>query len=140
MMTENLSISSKRSFFFKLFCLLLFIFAVFGWLRFSQSIFQWHYLVMYQVKPGPLFTLVSGLLIGVSMSIGMVAFWIRKPWSKKYLQITIALLFLGWWLDYLILTKNPTALINWPFRLIGSLVVIGFIYGYLQLAYPNKKR
>jgi hypothetical protein len=139
-MTEKLPVSTKRSFLFKLLSLLLLIFAVLGWLRFSQSIYQWYYLVAYQVKPGPLYTLISGLLIGISMSIGLVAFWMRKPWSKQYLQIAFAIIFTGWWLDYLILTRNPSAFTNWPFRLVGSLVVLGFIYGYLQMAYPRKKR
>ncbi len=139
-MTDKLSISTKRPFLFKLLSLLLFIFALMGWLRFSQSIYQWQYLVMYQVKPGPIYTLISGLLIGISMSIGLIAFWLRKLWSKKYLQITIAIIFTGWWLDYLILTRNSTAFTNWPFRLVGSVVSLGFIYGYLQMTYPKKKR
>ena len=139
-MTDKLSISTKRPFLFKLLSLLLFIFALMGWLRFSQSIYQWQYLVMYQVKPGPLYILISGLLIGISMSIGLIAFWLRKLWSKKFLQITIAIIFIGWWLDYLILTRNPAAFTNLPFRLVGSLVVLSFIYGYLQMTYPKKKR
>lgn len=139
-MTDKLSISTKRPFLFKLLSLLLFIIALMGWLRFSQSIYQWQYLIMYQVNPGPLYTLLSGLLIGISMSIGLIAFWLRKLWSKKFLQISIAIIFIGWWLDYLILTRNPSAFTNWPFRLVGSVVVLGFIYGYLQIAYPKKQR
>lgn len=138
-MTEKQPVPTKRPFLFKLLSLLLLIFAVMGWLRFSQSIYQWQYLVAYKVNPGPLYTLISGLLIGISMSIALFAFWMRKPWSKQFLQITVAIIFTGWWLDYLILTRNSSAFTNWPFRLAGSLVVLGFIYGYLQMAYPRKK-
>lgn len=139
-MTENKTVTLKRPFLFKLLSLILFIIALMGWLRFTQSFYQWQYLLAYQVQPGPVYSLISGLLIGVSMSIGLVAFWFRKKWSKKYLQIVIATICTGWWMDYLLLTKNSAALTNWPFRLVGTLVLLGFIYGYLKIAYPQPWR
>ena len=125
---------NRRPFLFKLFSFILFSMAVMGGLRFFQSIYQWQYLLDYQVKPGPLYSMISGLLIAVIMSIGMVGFWLRKVWSKTYLQISIAIISIAWWLDYLLFTKNSAAFSNWPFRLLATMIVVGFLYGYLQIS------
>ncbi|MHB8135206.1 MAG: hypothetical protein ACYDH1_13405 [Anaerolineaceae bacterium] len=125
---------NRRPFLFKLFSFILFSMAVMGGLRFFQSIYQWQYLLDYQVKPGPLYSLISGLLIAVIMSIGMVGFWLRKVWSKTYLHISIAIISIAWWLDYLLFTKNSAAFSNWPFRLLATTIVVGFLYGYLQIS------
>lgn len=123
----------KRPFLFKLLSLILLSMALFGWLRFGQSIYQWQYLLELQIKPAPLYILLSGLLIGTSMTIGLIAFWFHLSWAQRFVQISVAAVTTLWWLDYLLLTRNQAAFINWAFRLLASLVVLGFIYGYLHL-------
>jgi hypothetical protein len=107
--------------------------ALAGWLRLLQSLYQWQYLREYQMQPGPIYTLVTGFLLGLGLSAGLIGFWLRKAWSRKYLQFSIALAAAWWWLDYLFFTKNTAAFSNWPFRAAATLVVLGFLYGCLHL-------
>jgi len=130
---------ARRPFLFKLFSFILLSMAVMGVLRFIQSIYQWQFLLNYQVKPGPLYSLISGLLIAVIMSFGLVGFWMRKEWSKTYLQFSIAITSIAWWLDYLLFTKNSAAFSNWPFRLLATTIVVGFLYGYLHISTQKRQ-
>jgi len=129
----------KRPFLFKLLSLILLLMATYGWLRFGQSIYQWQYLLELQVSPGPLYTLVSGLLIGIGMTIALVVFWLRLDWAKRYVQISVGAAVLYWWFDYLAFTRNQAAFSTWLFRLVASLVLLGFMYGYLYLSPPQRE-
>lgn len=111
-----------------------------GWMRFAQSIYQWQYLKLFNVSPPPAYSLASGLLVGLGMGIGLAAFWLRKRWSKRYLQVTLAAAGILWWLDFLLFTRNEAAFSNWPFRMVGTLVVFGFLFGYLQMLWPEQRK
>lgn len=131
---------NKRPFLFKLLSLILLFMAAYGWLRFGQSIYQWQYLLEFGVQPAPLYILLSGLIIGIGLTIALVAYWFHFAWAQRYVQISAGAAALYWWLDYLLLTSNQTAFSNWVFRLAASIVVLGFIYGYLHLYYsPNRQ-
>ncbi len=138
-MPANPLTPKKRPFLFKLLSVILLLLAAYGWLRFGQSIYQWQYLLELQVSPGPVYTLISGLLIGTGLTIALAAFWLRRAWAKRYVQISVGMAAIYWWFDYLVFTRNQAAFSNWPFRLLASLVVLGFVYSYLYL-YSSPKR
>ena len=132
-MPANLLTSQKRPFLFKLLSLILLLMAAYGWLRFGQSIYQWQYLRELQVSPGPVYTLISGFLIGIGLTIALTAFWLRQTWAKRYVQISVGMAAIYWWFDFLAFTRNQAAFSNWPFRLLASLVMLAFVYSYLHL-------
>lgn len=131
---------NKRPFLFKLLSLILLLMALYGWLRFGQSIYQWKFLLDFGVNPSPLYILVSGLLIGVVLTTALIAFWFQLKWSTRFVQVSVVLAALYWWLDYLLLTQNQAAFSNWPFRLAASLVVLGFIFSYLHLNHARNRK
>ena len=123
----------KRPFLLKLIILSLAIIAVMGWLRVYQSIYQWETLLRFGVRPGPWYSLISGALIGVLGTIGALSTWLRFAWSQKYVQISIVILAVGWWLDYLIFSQSSIAFYNLPFRIVATSIYLGFVFGYIYL-------
>ena len=123
----------KRPFLLKLITYSLVIIAVIGWLRFYQSIFQWETLLRFGVQPGPWYSLVSGGLIGIAAGIGAVSSWFQLRWSRDYVRVSLAVLTLGWWMDYLIFSQSSIAFYNLPFRILGNAIYLCFVYGYYYL-------
>jgi hypothetical protein len=124
----------KRPFLFKVLAFSLLLISLTGWLRFTQSLYQWQFLVAYGIQPGPLYIAISGCIIGLTAGLGLVVFWLRIPWSKLYIQISLILLTIGWWSDYLLFTQNNNAFSNLPFRLVGNFIYLGFVFLYIQYA------
>ncbi len=133
-MEDNQKTIKKRPFLFKVLAFTLLIISLTGWLRLTQSLYQWQYLMKYEILPGPLYIAISGCLIGLVAGLGVVAFWLRLQWAKTYLQVSLVLLTVGWWLDYVLFTHNSTAFTSLPFRVVITIVYLGFIFLYLQYA------
>ncbi len=127
----------KRPFLLKIIIFSLVVIAMMGWLLVYQSIYQWGYLLMFNVYPGPWYSLISGVCSGVLATLGAIATWLRLPWSSRYVQISLLVIIVGWWLDYILFTQNKTAFYNLPFRIFATLIYAGFIFGYYYLS--NKK-
>lgn len=123
----------KRPFLYKLIIIFLGIIALMGWLRVYQSIFQWELLLKYDVSPGPWYSLLTGIVIGVVATIGVITGWIRLHWSALYIQACVGLLSIGWWIDYLAFSKSSIALYNLPFRIVMNLLFLIFVFGYFYL-------
>jgi len=126
-------LKKKRPFFLKLIILSLAIIAVMGWLRVYQSIYQWETLLRFGVQPGPWYSLISGVVIGVVGTIAAISTWLRLAWSQKYVQISIVILAACWWLDYLIFSRSSIAFYNLPFRIVATSIYVGFVFGYFYL-------
>lgn len=129
----------KRPFLFKVLALSLLMISLAGWMRLAQSIYQWQTLIAYNIKPGPIYTAISGGLVGLIAGSSAVIFWLRLPWAKIIVQISVVTLIGGWWLDYLLFTRNSTAFANLPFRIAATLIYLIFVFIYLQYA-PAIKR
>lgn len=125
--------NKKRPFLYKIIIFSLLIIAVMGWLRVYQSIYQWEWLIRYAVFPGPWYTLITGVLIGVIATLGVVVGWLRLVWSAKYIQVIVVLLSLGWWLDYLLFSQSSIAFYNLPFRIVVNFLYLIFVVGYFYL-------
>lgn len=123
----------KRPFLLKLIVFSLVIIAVMGWLRVYQSFYQWDTLLQFGVRPGPWYSLLSGGLIGIVATFGAVCLWMRLTWSQKYVQVSLLVLSLGWWLDYLIFSQSSIAFYNLPFRIFANGIYLVFVFGYFYL-------
>jgi len=104
-----------------------------GWLRVYQSLYQWDWLIKYDVFPGPWYSLITGGIIGVIAMLGVVVGWLRLNWSAQYIQIIVVLLSLGWWLDYLLFSQSSIAFYNLPFRIVVNFLYLIFVVGYFYL-------
>jgi type III secretory pathway component EscS len=124
----------KRPFLFKLLVLSLLIISLIGWMRFIQSLYQWSYLVDFNIQPGPVYTAITGIVIGLSAGIAAVILWLRLPGAIKFVQITIVLLTAGWWLDYVLFTHTGDAFTNLPFRVTTNGLYLAFVFLYFQYA------
>ncbi len=125
--------NKKRPFLYKIIIFSLLIIAVVGWLRVYQSLYQWDWLIKYDVFPGPWYSLITGGIIGVIAMLGVVVGWLRLNWSAQYIQIIVVLLSLGWWLDYLLFSQSSIAFYNLPFRIVVNFLYLIFVVGYFYL-------
>ncbi len=125
--------NKKRPFLYKIIIFSLLIIAVMGWLRVYQSLYQWDWLIKYDVFPGPWYSLITGGIIGVIAMLGVVVGWLRLNWSAQYIQIIVVLLSLGWWLDYLLFSQSSIAFYNLPFRIVVNFLYLIFVVGYFYL-------
>jgi hypothetical protein len=74
-------------------------YALLGWLRFSQGLAYRDYLTTLALWPGPQYIILSGLAIGVSFSLLMLALLLRTRFAPPLARI-VCMLFLGWlWVD-----------------------------------------
>lgn len=133
------SMQKKRSFWLKFLAFTLLILSLTGWLRLYQSFYQWQWLVELGVNPGPLYTAVSGAVSGLAAGVGAAALWLHLSWSKRYIQICVLVLMAASWLEYLLFTRTDAGFADLPFRLISSILYLGFVYLYLQLTPPIKQ-
>lgn len=130
----------KRPFLYKLIIISMAVIAIMGWLRVYQSLYQWEWLLKYEVFPGPWYSLITGILIGLLATFGVVAGWIRLRWSALYIQVSLVVLSLGWWLDYLLFSKSSIAFFNLPFRIVMNLLYLIFVMGYFYLVKEKEPR
>ena len=138
-MNEQQKNAPKRPFLFKILALSLLMISLAGWMRLIQSIYQWQTLETYNIMPGPIYTAISGGLVGLIAGSSAVFLWLRLPGAKIIVQISVVTLVSGWWLDYLLFTHNSTAFANLPFRIAATLIYLVFVFIYLQYA-PAIKR
>ena len=124
----------KDLFYFKMLALSLLMISLAGWMRLIQSIYQWQTLVTYNIMPGPIYTAISGGLVGLIAGTSAVILWLRLPRAKIIVRISVLTLISGWWSDYLLFTRNSTAFANLPFRIAVTLIYLVFVFIYLQYA------
>lgn len=132
-MTEK-ALKPGRPFLFKILFFSLVLIALSGWMRVSASIYQWNYLLKYQVKPGPGYSLFYGLMMGLFFTAAALLFWLKHKSAKRFLQIGIPLFFAWWWLDYLLFSKTTVVYTDLPFRIFTTIISLSFVYLYLRFS------
>ncbi len=76
-------------------------YALLGWLRFSQGLAYRDYLDALVLWPGPQYIILSGLAIGISFSLLMLALPLRARFAPPLARM-LCMLFLGWlWVDHI---------------------------------------
>lgn len=138
-MTKLTSLFLNRPFLFKLLFASLMLISLSGWLRLYQSIYQWDWLVRYQVSPGPLYSAIYGSVVGISGLVIAFLFWINPKSSKKLTQAYICVILLIGWLDYLVFSNTSLAFADIHFRIVISIGYLIFIFSYLKFSkYINR--
>jgi peptidoglycan/LPS O-acetylase OafA/YrhL len=94
-------------------------------IRLWTSMVWWGVLTHYAPQPGPLYVGASGAAWAVAGLALTWGFWRRRGWTPAAL-LASALGFAAWlWADRLLVQYRVGA--NWPFSLVVTLVVLGFI-------------
>jgi hypothetical protein len=76
-------------------------YAQLGWLRFSQGLTYRGYLSELKIWPGPQYIIFSGLAIGATFSLLLLALLLRARFAPPLARI-ICMFFLGWlWVDHI---------------------------------------
>lgn len=105
--------------------------AVIHLLRFLQAIDQWAFLQ--EVLPfSPLYLALTGLFPFLA---GMVLFWglwRGLYWAPRWVSWASLVYTLYYWLDRLLLTRNPGRHVNWPFALAVTLIALAFVFWVLS--------
>jgi hypothetical protein len=127
----------RKTFPYKVLLATLALIATAGFLRMYQTIYQWEYLRLYFVQPGPWYILLTGALVAAGAATGLVGGWLYKKWSAKYIRWMILAITVWWWLDYLLLTRTDVAFYNLPFRILVTFVYLIFVF--LALAYQERR-
>lgn len=114
--------------------------AVIGWMRFQQALRHWFYLIDLGVWPPPMYQAVSGGLIGVAHSLGLLFQIIRAPFTPIYLRIINALIFFWLWVDRIFIGRRDYFLLLLAGTIaisLGLLLIDLFIYRHIT--YPRKE-
>lgn len=114
--------------------------ATIGWMRFQQALRHWYYLINLGVWPPPLYQAVSGGLIGISFSLGLIFHILKRPFTISYLRVINALLFVWLWIDRIFIAIRDYFLL----RLAGTIsisvcLLCVDILLYRKITYPTMK-
>lgn len=103
-------------------------------LQLAQAIQQWNFLKELPLSVPPSYLVATGLVFGAGglpISLGL---WVGKPWVVRWTQIYVGSVLLQRWVDQIFLSANRTVLVDWPFDL--GLTIILLIYMFGTLAVP----
>jgi hypothetical protein len=114
--------------------------ATIGWMRFQQALRHWYYLINLGVWPPPVYQAVSGGLIGISFSLGLIFHILKRPFTISYLRVINALLFVWLWIDRIFIAIRDYFLL----RLAGTIsisvcLLCVDILLYRKITYPTMK-
>lgn len=96
--------------------------ALVGLVRAWQAIRLWDFLDTLDVSPG--YLVVTGLLVGLAGLPAIWGLWRGKAWSKRFTLAYIGTLLAFFWVDRVFMTRSQTTLINTPFAIGISLLLI----------------
>jgi len=118
----------NRPFSIKLLAIYALLMAFWNGLRLMQGVIFWPSFQAYNLRPAPIYIVISGgfwMIIGLIDSWGL---WERKVWSWSITVIITISYGLWYWSDRLIFQK-PHA--NWPFALGATFILISTAFSFL---------
>lgn len=114
------------------------IVATVGWMRFQQALRHWYYLIDLGVWPPPVYQAVSGGLIGIIHSLGLIFLASKRPFTAAYLRIINVLLLIWLWVDRIVIGIRDYFLLLLAGTIFISLCLICFdLLLYRNISYPK---
>ncbi len=114
---------------------LFFLASVLGWMRMRQALVYTAVLSRLEISIPPLYLAISGAVFGITLLAAGVWLWLGLP-GYRPLTASVVILFTAWfWLDRLMLTRNPVTRTNDAFLLAATAFFLVFTLAVLA-AHP----
>ena len=123
---ENRPPMRRRPFFLWVVILGLLVFAIFNGLRLYGALHAWSSLQAIGVQPGAWYIAVTGGIFAVAFLAAFLLLLFRSRGAAWTVTGVILAYILWYWLDRLLLTRNPMANMNATFAACASFVLAGF--------------
>ena len=108
-----------------------------GWLRFGQALGETD-LILSLIGPGLyIYLLLAGLIWGL---LGLPVLWgllRRAHWTPLLLQVAAVVYPALYWVERLLLWRDPFAQRNWPFMLLLTVAWFGLVFWGLRSAHKR---
>ncbi|MEL7591892.1 MAG: hypothetical protein AAGU17_11440 [Anaerolineaceae bacterium] len=91
-----------------------------------QLVQSWNWLLAGDYTPHPLYAVFKNAFLALASMAAAGALWRRLTFAPRFSQVLSGLTFAWFWLDRLLLTRNPLPLRDHVFPLFISLILLGF--------------
>ena len=93
-----------------------------------QLLQSWNWILSSGYNPHPVYVVFKNAFIALASLATAAGLWARLSFSPRFSQV-LAVLILAWfWLDRLILTRNPQPFGSHIFPLVLSILLLGFVW------------
>jgi len=115
--------------------------AIIGWMRFQQALRHWYYLIDLGVWPPPIYQAITGGLLGITHSLGLIFHFTKRAFTPAYLRIVNALIFIWLWIDRIFIGIRDYFLQFLAGTIVMSLCLLFFdFFVYRNITYAHKMR
>jgi hypothetical protein len=101
--------------------------------RSFQTVRQWEFLAALPLTVSPWYLLLSGIFWGLAGLVVAAGLWRGSGWAPRAARGLALAFSLYYWGDRLLLADRGAALLNWPFRLGATLLLLGLVFWILSL-------
>ncbi len=105
--------------------IILAVISIFGWLRVSESVKAYNYLIQLGLNPYPLYFVISGGLIGLLFLIAFSARITKLAWSRRFIHFCAIFLGLLFIIEEVFISINKAGIFSIVIK--GSLVAVLFL-------------
>ena len=92
-----------------------------------QLVQSWNWLLAAGYTPHPIYVVFKNAFLALASLAAAAGLWSRLNFAPRYSQVLAVLVFAWFWVDRLLLTRNPLPLKDHAFPLIASLLLTAFI-------------
>ena len=118
--------------------IILVVIATIGWMRFQQALRHWYYLINLGVWPPPIYQAVSGGMIGITHSLGLIFHLSKRPFTAAYLRIINVLLLIWLWIDRIFFTIRDYFMLLLAGTIFISILLVCFdVLLYRNIIFPQ---
>jgi len=104
-----------------------------------QLVQSWNWLLAAGYTPHPVYVVFKSTFIGLASLFAAASLWLYIPFSARFSQILAVIVFIWFWLDRLLLTRNPLSFEHHAFPLLISLLILLFVVVSSWLLEPYMK-
>lgn len=111
------------------------LFAVYGWLRFTDAIINWYWLQFAGLQPGPLYLAVTGALWGLAGLAALIGYLSGRYWGRIIGLVAAFFFAVSYWLDRLLIGQPSGSMPNTVFALF--LTGAGLLFAIYMLDFAD---
>ena len=104
-----------------------------------QVVDSWNWLLASGYYPHPVYAVFKGTFIASGCLVAGASLWARRAWSPRFGQVMTCLVILWFWVDRVLLTRNPQPFAEHLFPLLICVMVGAFVLVSLWLLQPWMK-